>query len=104
MEAQGLRPKFGLLRISSTPKVCKIMALMAGIMSLGLLVYIPLGFQVGIIHLIPATSVRDPISRLQNSVKGPYIAWILPPLSNSWVINIIWSYIARNRTPNIDCY
>ena len=30
--------------------------------------------------------------------------WILPPLSNSWVILIIWLYIALNRTPNIDCY
>ena len=26
------------------------------------------------------------------------------PLSNSWIINIIWLYIALNRTPNIDCY
>ena len=30
--------------------------------------------------------------------------WILPPLSNSWIIIIIWLYIAFNRTPNIDCY
>ena len=22
-----------------------------------------------------------------------------PPLSNSWIINVIWLYIARNRTP-----
>ena len=27
-----------------------------------------------------------------------------PPLSNSWIIIIIWLYIALNRTPNIDCY
>ena len=26
------------------------------------------------------------------------------PLSNSWIIIIIWLYIALNRTPNIDCY
>ena len=26
------------------------------------------------------------------------------PLSNSWIILIIWLYIALNRTPNIDCY
>ena len=26
------------------------------------------------------------------------------PLSNSWIINIIWLYIALNRTPSIDCY
>ena len=30
--------------------------------------------------------------------------WVLPPLSNSWIIIIIWLYIALNRTPNIDCY
>ena len=26
------------------------------------------------------------------------------PLSNSWIMNIIWLYVALNRTPNIDCY
>ena len=26
------------------------------------------------------------------------------PLSNSWIISIIWLYIALNRTPSIDCY
>ena len=26
------------------------------------------------------------------------------PLTNSWIITIIWLYIALNRTPNIDCY
>ena len=26
------------------------------------------------------------------------------PLSNSWIILIVWLYIAFNRTPNIDCY
>ena len=30
--------------------------------------------------------------------------WVLPPLSNSWIMIIIWLYIALNRTPNIDCY
>ena len=30
--------------------------------------------------------------------------WVLPPLTNSWIINRIWLYIALNRTPNIDCY
>ena len=29
---------------------------------------------------------------------------VLPPLSNSWIITIIWLYIALNRSPNIDCY
>ena len=32
------------------------------------------------------------------------IFWVLPPLSNSWRIIIIWLYIALNRTPNVDCY
>ena len=32
------------------------------------------------------------------------IAWVLPPLSNSWIIVIIWLYVALNRTPNVDCY
>ena len=33
------------------------------------------------------------------------LRWVLPPpLSNSWIINIIWLYIPLNRTPNIDCY
>ena len=25
-------------------------------------------------------------------------------LSNSWIIFLIWLYIALNRTPNMDCY
>ena len=29
---------------------------------------------------------------------------VLPPLSNSWIIIVIWLYIALDRTPNIDCY
>ena len=31
--------------------------------------------------------------------------WVLPPsLTNSWIIDTIWFYIALNRTPNLDCY
>ena len=30
--------------------------------------------------------------------------WVLPPLGNSWIVIILWLYIALNRTPNIDCY
>ena len=30
--------------------------------------------------------------------------WVLPPLTNSWILVILWLYIALNRTPNIDCY
>ena len=33
-----------------------------------------------------------------------YPLWVLPPLSNSWIIVIIWLYVALNGTPNIDCY
>ena len=29
---------------------------------------------------------------------------VLLPLSNSWILIILWLYIALNRTPNIDCY
>ena len=28
------------------------------------------------------------------------LGWVLPPLSNSWIM----LYLALNRTPNIDCY
>ena len=37
-----------------------------------------------------------------SSING--ITWVLPPLSNSWIIIIVWLYIALNRTLNIDCY
>ena len=32
------------------------------------------------------------------------LPWILPPLSNSWIMKIIRLCIALNRTPDIDCY
>ena len=32
------------------------------------------------------------------------LGWVLPPLSNSWIIIIIWLYVALHRTPNVDCY
>ena len=35
---------------------------------------------------------------------GLYVIWILPPLSNSWRINILWLYIALNRTPSLGCH
>ena len=28
------------------------------------------------------------------------LGWVLPPLSNSWIITMIWLYIALNRMPN----
>ena len=33
-----------------------------------------------------------------------HYTWVLPPLSNSWIIIVIWLYIALNRALNIDCY
>ena len=39
---------------------------------------------------------------LDNLFWGIY--WVLPRLSNSWIINRIWLYIALNGTPSIDCY
>ena len=35
---------------------------------------------------------------------GLGLGWVLPPLSNSWIMSIIQLYIALSRTPNIDCY
>ena len=42
------------------------------------------------------------IKGLHGVVEG--MRWVLPPLSNSWIIFILWLYIALNRIPNIDCY
>ena len=47
-------------------------------------------------HTPFSQKLSDPKPRLQS--------WVLPPLSNSWIINIIWLYIALDRTPNMDCY
>ena len=42
-------------------------------------------------------SVRKVTSTKDNSLGTA-------PLSNSWIMTIIWLCIALNRTPNIDCY
>ena len=42
------------------------------------------------------------IKGLHGVVEG--MRWALAALSNSWIIIILWLYIALNRTPNIDCY
>ena len=39
---------------------------------------------------------------METAIQG--LGWVLPPLSNSGIISIIWLYIALNRTPNIDRY
>ena len=34
--------------------------------------------------------------------EGSRVGWVLPPpLSNSWMMNIIWLYTANNRSPNM---
>ena len=57
------------------------------------------------------TSNRAPtrgrlISMLPVALHGSsmLIDWVLPPLTSSWIISTMGSYIALNRTPNIDCY
>ena len=40
----------------------------------------------------------------RHSSSNTTIPWVLPPLSDSWMMNIVWLDIAVNRTPNIDCY
>ena len=43
---------------------------------------------------------------LECVLQTMWLGWVLPPLSNSWIILIviILLYIALNRTPNIDSY
>ena len=41
---------------------------------------------------------------MEHELENVVIYWVLPPLSNSWIISIIGLYIALNGTPNIDCY
>ena len=36
-------------------------------------------------------------ARLESVIVA--MCWVLPPFSNSWIINILWSYIALSRTP-----
>ena len=51
-----------------------------------------------------ASKAEGPIlgAHTSNLIKGS--RWVLPPLSNSWMLIIIQLYIALNRTPNVDCY
>ena len=45
--------------------------------------------------MIATTGIRD---------THGCIGWVLPALSNSYIVIIImWLYIALNRTPKIDC-
>ena len=31
------------------------------------------------------------------------VLWVRPPFINSWIMFVIWFYIALNMTPMIDC-
>ena len=52
--------------------------------------------------------IPNPLSQNQGflflGVSIIRITWILPLLSNGWIIIVICLYIAINRIPNIDCY
>ena len=50
--------------------------------------------------ILGSPQVWEPLGAQTNYIS----AWVLPPLSNSWLLIIVWLYIALNRTPNIDCY
>ena len=38
------------------------------------------------------------------AIASTLVAWVLPPLCNSWILSVIWLYKALNVTPGIDCY
>ena len=49
------------------------------------------------------------VGRLAMATAGPGVlvcltGWVLPHLSNSWKIVIIWSYASLHGTPNLDYY
>ena len=46
--------------------------------------------------------VKNMENVIEAGLRG--LHWVLPPLSNSWIIDIFWLYIALNRNPNVDCY
>ena len=61
---------------------------------------IPFKVYLRYITLNPKLNPEDStISGILNS-----IVCVLPPLSISWIIFILYLCIALNRTPNIDCY
>ena len=49
-------------------------------------------------------SLTDLLLGLLGGIPRLGLGSVLPPLSNSWIISIIWLKIALNRTPNTDCY
>ena len=51
--------------------------------------------------IVPHVLLRLYNPKLEAQKKMPHLGYCL---SNSWIIHIIWLYIALNRTPNIDCY
>ena len=60
--------------------------------------------------LTDCTRQGELICALENSrTKGFIVVMdglygVLPPLSNSWIIFIVYVYIVPNMTPSIDCY
>ena len=59
------------------------------------------GYMLSCVPSWSASPLRSPQpERVQLNPKP----WVLPPLSNSWIIIIVGLCIALNRTPNIDCY
>ena len=57
-----------------------------------------------VLKKLAATRVITGLSLITPTPRMQTICWVLPPLSNSWIIIILWLYIALNRTLNIDCY
>ena len=45
---------------------------------------------------------RSTSLRILSSIA--YLLGPFPLLSNSWIIGVIWLYVALHSTPNIDCY
>ena len=41
---------------------------------------------------------------MEHEMENVVTYWVLPPLSNSWIISIIGPYIALDGTANVDCY
>ena len=54
-----------------------------------------------ILNIAVATN-RGP--KTQDGRVRRHVDWVLPPLSNSWIMLMISLYIALSRTPNIDWY
>ena len=55
--------------------------------------------------VVEAFSLQGSLGLPEFRVLGPWpTVWVVPPVSNSWIITKMWVYVALNRTHNIDCY